>query len=349
MLETRWSEPRLEALRGVGDPAADAVIRRLIESGGASGLEARLSAPIDGPPPTHRSTRDAAGELAAATDRLPAWADPAQIQKAQVFFSRYRGEILVFLGLASLPEIYCAANAANLLSLGTRITQDVGGRLSATARMLLDVMHPDGLKPSGRGIRSLHRVRLLHSYVRHTLQQSPRYDRSWGVPICQEDLAGTLVRFSWTPLRCLQSVGEPLESGEVEAWVHTWSAIGHLLGLAEELLPANQGDAVAFADVYERRQFRHSLAGATLARALLRAVEGGLPPGSPAGIIDEVVRDLIGDDNAALLGLDGDRSVPDVFAAAETFSGSTAGARPTTVDVIRMMAGRAVAQPRPFA
>ena len=68
-------------------------------------------------------------------------------------------------------------------------------RIVETSQMIIDVMQEGGLEPGGYGVRTAQKVRLMHAGVRHLLLQRD-WNPAWGVPINQEDLAGTLASFS---------------------------------------------------------------------------------------------------------------------------------------------------------
>ena len=58
------------------------------------------------------------------------------------------------------------------------------------------------------------------------------------VPINQEDMAVTLLAFSYNVLVGVEAIrGAELPSGEQEAFLHLWRYMGHLMGVAEEHNP----------------------------------------------------------------------------------------------------------------
>src|SRR5256886_11416078 len=54
---------------------------------------------------------------------------------------------------------------------------------------------------------------------RHLVGQSGQWDSTWGTPINQEDLAGTLLSFSCLPTTSLQKLGVPVLPEEAEAYL----------------------------------------------------------------------------------------------------------------------------------
>src|SRR3970282_702908 len=125
------------------------------------------------------------------------------------FFDRHWPMIVMFLFCAALPNAYAAHRGAQVLYLTNRLTERVERRIFETAQFVLDVMSPEGLSSSGRGIRSAQKVRLIHAAIRQHILHHPkwreRWDMEWGLPINQEDLAGTLMLLSVQTLESFQS------------------------------------------------------------------------------------------------------------------------------------------------
>jgi hypothetical protein len=57
-----------------------------------------------------------------------------------------------------------------------------------------------------------------------------------GVPCDQEELAYTLLTFSYVFLRSMHKLGLPLSSADEEAYLHAWNVAGHVLGIERELM-----------------------------------------------------------------------------------------------------------------
>jgi hypothetical protein len=169
--------------------------------------------------------------------------------------------------------------------------------------MVLDVMAPGGMAPGGRGIRTAQKVRLMHAAVRHILQHDPDqpWDPAFGVPINQEDLAGTLMTFSYHVMHGLEMLRLPVTQEAQEAYCETWRAVGKLMGIREEVIPSDMAEAQVLTDTIERRQIAPSPEGRELTQALLAMMDGGLPPfvrGIPAAtmrrLLPAEVSDFLG-------------------------------------------------------
>src|SRR5690606_21151437 len=142
--------------------------------------------------------------------------DQAAIAPGQELFAEHGPLILMCLGHYSLPAAYAAAKGVEVLHRTAYLEKRPAKRLFETTQMVIDVMSPGGLAAAGRGVRTAQKVRLMHAMVRHLIQHDPEqpWDASLGVPINQEDLAGTLMTFSWLTLDGLAKLGvhPPLEA-----------------------------------------------------------------------------------------------------------------------------------------
>ena len=201
-------------------------------------------------------------------NELPAWADKKEMKAGSAFFARNAQLIMNLLGLLSLPYCYTAADGAMVLYLSDRMRGDVGKRLVETADFLWDVMAPDAFEESGKGFASVLKIRLIHAAVRYYTLKSGQWDDAWGVPVNQEDMAGTNLSFSIIVIRGLRKFGVSVTYQEQQSFMHLWNVIGYLLGLAEDMLPQNGKQAFDLEEAIRLRQFRLSDHGRELTRSL---------------------------------------------------------------------------------
>ena len=145
------------------------------------------------------------------------------------------------LACASLPACYAARKGVQVLHLTARLQTDPVRRIGETAQLTLDAMAPGGLAPGGAGVRDAQKVRLMHAAVRHLVGTSGAWDPDWGVPVNQEDLAGTLMTFSIVVVDSLRKLGVSVSDEEADAYFHAWNCVGHILGLDARLLDRHRG------------------------------------------------------------------------------------------------------------
>lgn len=322
---TEWSDELLDVKRGEGDPPADAVVATIFADGpaGAARTSELLRDLVD------NDDVPAAALPAAVRDyfnagELPTWADPAAIELAGELFHRAAPLIVLLLHTAALPFCYAGRKGVQVLARTGRIHSNTQRRILETAQFVLDVMAPGGLRRDpdrfGAGIRSAQKVRLMHATIRRFLGHDPTWDPAWDSPINQEDLAGTLLAFSALTLRGLEHLGFDLSADEREAYLHTWNAVGSLLGVDPGLMAADYEAALRLGAAIARRQHAPCPEGHSMTRALIEYMEYNLP----GSALDGLPAALIHDQNppiAALLGVERPRLDGRWLGAIRTVSG----------------------------
>lgn len=325
-----WTNGLLDDARREGDPIADAVVAELFRDGRVEAVNALMRTLVenDGLP----------SELlpAAVRDYLSRTAAPPDIESRQVslaeeVFGVLGPEILAVLGFYSLPADYAAKKGVQVLYRTGRLLTNPTRRVFETAQMVVDVMAPGGLGPEGRGVRSAQKVRLMHAAVRHLLSSDPKqpWQPELGTPINQEDLAGTLMSFGFLVLDGLQRLGAELEPEDRDAYFRAWMAIGKIMGIRDDLIPASIDEGRALTRLIHERQIAASPEGAMLARALVEGYQRLLPAlleGAPVSLIHFFLDSdpFTGQNVAALLGLppaDWTRYVVELVVHVERFFG----------------------------
>lgn len=269
MAEKRWTDTFLDGMRDSGDPLADALIAGYISSDGIPDLNLILGR-------LHANAADPAGcppplaAFFAASSQLPSWADPARIARAQRLFTLHGPVFGLVMLFKSLPILYAGGKGgAQVLSMTGALTNHYRRRAAETLRFILDVMVPGGLEPGGKGIRTAQKVRLMHAAIRAYAVASPTWKgrrEVWGLPINQEELAGTMLAFSTVTLEGVAALGLKVDREDADAYLHAWKVIGHILGIDEKLYPTDLGDARAFWKALARRNFRRTPEGLLLIR-----------------------------------------------------------------------------------
>jgi hypothetical protein len=167
---------------------------------------------------------------------------------------------------------------------------------------VLEVLKPGSLDPEGAALPAIRKVRLLHAAIRMLVRDRDA-DFSDEVPINQEDLLGTLLGFSIVVLKAVQRLGIRADRADAEDFYHLWRGVGAMLGIDEALLPMDFAAASRTAERIAERQFRASRHGRALMERLLARTEAHLSlPGlraTPAFL----VRYLLGDRTADILGI----------------------------------------------
>jgi ER-bound oxygenase mpaB/B'/Rubber oxygenase, catalytic domain len=303
---SRWTDALLDRMRELGDPVADTPVAAVLERGGADAVNAMMQTLVRVDQPAPAALPDEIRAYLVQTLPLPEWADMAKIKRGQQLFETWGLEIACCLFCASLPSAYAAAKGVKVLYLTARLDTDARRRVMETGQFLIDVANVGGLDENGKGRRTIQRVRLMHAAVRHLIKARNEltpgmWHPDWGTPINQEDLAGTRMSFSYVFSEPMRRLGVRVPAKDVDAYLHLWNVIGHLLGLRDELLVHDAADATALVDTIRRRQFEASAEGQQMTGALLGLMDQLTPVHRLDGTIPPLIRHLIGDETADLL------------------------------------------------
>lgn len=301
--DPRWTDEVLDAFRLVGDPPADQAVEEVFATGTVAEVNRLMRTLVrnDMPPP---------GELPAAlqnyfetTESLPEWADLDAIARTEEFFVRHGLLAILILGCYSLPVCYAADRGVKVIYDSARLYSDARRRVIETAQLLLDSFAPGGLAPTGAGVRSAQKVRLMHAAVRTLL-----LNRGWdiptlGIPINQEDLVGTLGAFGFHFMDGLRKLNVRFLTRDADDYIHTWNVIGHIMGIQRSLLPQNFEEATYLAGRINERHFKASPEGKALQEALTSFMQSVLPGETFNGLPIALTRHFLGNDRADLIGI----------------------------------------------
>jgi hypothetical protein len=230
--------------------------------------------------------------------------EAVKMVEGQKFFAKNASDIMLLLGFLSLPYCYAAAKGAEVLGRSNRIIAEPGKRLLETAEFVFDITEPNAFDPKGRGFVSILKVRLIHAVIRWYINQSGNWDKEHlGVPVNQEDMAGTNLSFSVIPVRGLRKLGIIVLPNESDAYIQFWNIIGSRLGLNEGLLPKDNKECYLLEKRIRERHFESSEIGRELTKSLLKYFETVTVNSPLEGKSKSFVQFLLGDKVSNLLGI----------------------------------------------
>ena len=245
---------------------------------------------------------------------LPDWADERRLRQGHAFFARHTSDLLLMLGLLSLPYDYAAAHGAQVLYLSERLRENPGKRLAETGQYILDVGSQDAFGPKGRAICSAQKVRLIHAAIRYHILHGDRWNPVWGQPVNQEDMAGTNLSLSLLPIRGMRKLDIRVEAQDALAYTHLWNVASYLIGVDERLLPDTSKEAFWLSKLIVERQHQPSEAGQALMKSLLSYLRASAP-GNLSQLAPAYMRFLLGDAVADILAIPASTLPPALLAA----------------------------------
>ena len=299
----RYDDALLDRLRATGDPSVDAVVEEVAARGEVRAVSGALRNLIDNDQPVPAELPPSMVRWLEETGELPAWVDLDRLERGCRLVVDHGPQVCLTLSTASLVYCYAGYPGVKVLAFSHRMDQDAYRRVGETAQFLLAVTAPGSLGVGGRGIRKIQKVRLLHAAIRHLVAGSSRWDSAAdGLPINQEDLAGTLLTFSWLVVESLQKLGVRLGPGEAEDFYYRWRVVGEMLGIDPAGIPPDLEAAAALSAAIQRRNHRRSEAGVLMTKALFEMHANSLPAGFE-GAAPAITRHLVGDEICDYVGV----------------------------------------------
>ncbi len=263
------------------DPVAEAFVDEVYMTRGANEgrrlLDQALADGIDSIPDAPESMRRLFEEF----ECPPEWLDRREVELGARVFRRYGTSVFSFATTSTL-EMYSESSIAKPLSLsGGYAGEAAHKRQLETVRFWIDVSEPGGLDLGARGRTTAMRVRVMHVFIRRRLLDHPEWDLdAWGVPISIADATLTLMGGSVVPGLALWSVGHQTTIREIEALLHYWRYVGHLLGVQPDWYPRDFRQAVQLMyAAFVKRAYRAGSDGEELVESYLPAFAP--KPGTP--------------------------------------------------------------------
>jgi ER-bound oxygenase mpaB/B'/Rubber oxygenase, catalytic domain len=317
--QQHWSDADLDAARAVTDPAADAAAAGYFAVTRHTHPRHLFGALVEHLELSPEDQVPAIAEFLAAASAMPDWVDHQRLARGQDFFSDWALHHFTSLYLASLPNAYAAAKGVHVIWLTARLRDDAERRLNETAQFLMDVTVPGGFDTGGSAIDRILHVRLMHAAIRWFIDNDADVDRpadadpallparptwaaSWGRPVNQEDLAGTLLTFTSVVIDSFRRSGVEFDRSGADDYQYLWRVIGHFLGVDPALVPDDLDSAIALQDRIFHRQHGSSAVGTALAATLLDLVRRRLPR-PLARLAAPMMRRYLGDMVADMIGV----------------------------------------------
>lgn len=292
----RYTDEVLDSLRLVGDPVPDQIIAELDRDGQIDEVNRTLRSLVANNQAIPEELPDNVEFWLRDNASLPNWVDRARIDRASALFTEHGVTISIILATAALVECYAAKKGVKVLTFSYRLGQNAYRRVAETAQFVLLVMAPGGLADDGQGIKAIQKVRLMHSAIRYLISRSGRWDEVfYGVPICQEDLLGTLMTFSSIVIRDLRRLGVKLSDEEAADYYYFWKVVGELLGIAPEWIPEDLEEAETLVERIAERHHGPSPEGVAMTKALIEMHADLIPGTLFDGIVPALIRYLVGD------------------------------------------------------
>jgi hypothetical protein len=294
---------KLDDFRNSSDSIADKAVLELIKNDGHKAVYNFIATNRYNAQKIDSQSFPQLAALNNSVHQIPEWLDQKKMELASRLFEKYMPEILHTLGFLSLPYCYAASDGARVLALSKKISENPEKRLRDTATFVLELLSPDAFEQSGKGFASILNTRLIHAATRYSILKSGQWKPGWGMPINQEDQAGTLLSFSYMVLKGLQKMQVNPSTSEQDAYLHFWAVCGLRLGIMPELIFLGKDENKALEMAIRQRHFRESEHGQFLTKVLLDYYRSQTPSIYPAQWAESQMANLLGPQVAEYLGI----------------------------------------------
>ena len=253
---------------------------------------------------------------------LPQWFDAERILKGQKFYKKFAMPIMTLLGGLSLPYCYAASPGNKALYLSDKMRKSPGKRLVDTADFIITVSTALNISENSEAQISINKLRLIHAVARYYILNSSKWSIEWGIPINQEDMAGTNLAFSYIIVKGLQKSGYMITEREKENFLALWRYIGYQLYIQDELLPSTLKEAELLEQAIRKRHFQESEEGFTLAKELITYYKT-MTKGMDSYLLESQIRYWLGPLAADCVGLKADKLKDTLVQTLNLFQEST--------------------------
>lgn len=292
----RYTDEVLESLRQVGDPVPDSIMAALAEDDLLPEVNDILSELMRNYHPIPEELPDSIEFWLRDTAHVPEWADMARLHRASDFFVEHGMAISLILSSSALVTCFAAQKGVKSLTYSYRLGHNTYRRIAETCQFVLLVLAPGGLDEGGEGIPAIQKVRLLHSAIRYMILQKGDWNRAeLGMPICQEDLLGTLQTFTGIVIRDLRKLGKRISQQEIDDYLYFWRVVGEMMGIVPDMIPCTLADVEACANAIRKRHWGPSEEGVQLAKSLLDMQTKLIPGTLFDGLAPAMIRAFVGD------------------------------------------------------
>ena len=237
------------------DPLAEAFVDEVYERRGRAAGRELLERAIAEGTDAIEDVPDSLVRLFDDIEQDPDWLDWEKVERGAKVFRRWGTSVFRFAGAITLAA-YSESSVAKPLALsGAYAGASAKKRFLETAAFWIAVSEPGGLRARMPGRASALRVRIMHVFVRQRLRSHPEWDLdAWGVPISQADALLTLMGGSVGPGLALHAMGYRTSREDIEATMHFWRYVGHLMGVRPRFYPKNIVEALqlSFVSFFKR-------------------------------------------------------------------------------------------------
>ncbi|MCA1194836.1 MULTISPECIES: oxygenase MpaB family protein [unclassified Saccharopolyspora] len=288
--------------RWVWDEVADPLVGSLLDSGAVPRVNELLREWTTNGQDLPKGLPTELRDFIEEARRKPDWADPRKLDLAYRFNEKRGLYLGVLYGMASgmMSTVIPKEARAVYHSYGGANMKD---RITKTAKLGYDIGTPNAYADDGSMIVTCVKTRLTHAGVRNLLPKSAQWSdvAPEDIPISQADMMVTWHSLATTVNRKMVEWNVPIPPEESEAYLHSWQLCAHMLGIADEYIPASWEQANLQADQVLTPILAPTAEGVNLADILMdfgKEIDGSI---LSRPVIGALTRFMLGDQVARWL------------------------------------------------
>jgi hypothetical protein len=274
------------------DPLAEAFVEEVYVRNGSKAGRAMLDQALDDGVASIPDAPASLVALFADIEHDPPWLNHELVALGARTFRRYSTDVFRYAGAVTLMAYTENCVAKPLVLTGVYAGGNTRRRFLETAAFWIDVSEPGALEMRGAGRATALRVRVMHVFVRKGLSRHPEWNqKAWGVPISQTDALLALMGASVGSALAMRMLGYRTSAREVDAMMHFWRYVGHLMGVRPRWFPTTVREGVQLLFVSMVKSM--NLAGVD-GRRLSQSYAGAFAP-DPGAPIARRIQDVVHD------------------------------------------------------
>ncbi len=228
----------------IGDPVMDEIVAELAAFSPAdtdrfirAGMEEDRDGLRDAPPKLRAFFLDPPPD--------PPWLDRDAFGPGVRAFQRETTQVVAAFAAGVLIDGFSTLISKSFASTGRLFDKGVR-RLQQNNRHMVEIFFPGGTNRYGDGWKLSVRIRFVHARVRSLLRETDEWDEGeFGVPISAAHLGYAIACFSARTIAHSRSLGASWTKEERESFCAVWRYAGHLMGIPDTILYADEEDALA--------------------------------------------------------------------------------------------------------
>lgn len=232
-----------------GDERMDAVVNAFRRIGAAQGRRLLVQALDHGIDSVVDPPRELV-DLFADLDNPPPWYDPQLWERGRRIWINASFAAKLGMMMEDFLATFVGVEVSSATGATGRFVHDFARRTLEQNTWFWNATRENAMDRHSPVFKDTVRLRLMHAQVRAGLRRSwgDEHFNHHGNPISNATMMGAAVSFGLVPLLTDHAHGRTCTADDLDAVMMYWKYIAHVLGVADELIPASAAEAIVIGD-----------------------------------------------------------------------------------------------------